>query len=225
MPTGITTPPGHARSRLVWVVGSTILLILVAFATVNSLAQRRVDEQPPGPAPALLCGGDAGRTCDLSLFAVEPDDGSAPLTARFAQAMTSIDYAPFALDDPTILQALVDARSRGVRVRVMLEPSRTRAGDPGIRRLREAGRRDRSTNPVFTLTHTKFAIVDGTSGLIMTFNSTAAELASRRDFAIEDRDPNDVAFLVRLFAADWDRLAVDAIPQGSSSRRTTRMTP
>jgi phosphatidylserine/phosphatidylglycerophosphate/cardiolipin synthase-like enzyme len=214
MPTGITTSPGRARSRLVWVVGSTILLILGALATFNSLGQRRVDEQPPGPAPALLCGGDAGRTCDLSLFAIEPDDGSAPLTARFAQAMTSIDFAPFALDDLTILQALVDARSRGVRVRVMLDPSRAKAGDPGIRRLREAGVETRSTNPFFTLTHSKFAIVDGTSGLVLTFNSTAAELASRRDFAIEDRNPDDVAFLARLFAADWDRLAVDAIPSG-----------
>src|SRR5262249_34947371 len=136
------------------------------------------------------------------------------LTDRFAQATTSIDYVPFGLDDPSIIRSLVNARARGVQVRVMLEPSRAKASDPAIKQLQDAGGQTRPTNPAFALTHTKYAVIDGTRGLVLTFNSAAADLTSRRDFAVQDDNPQDAAFLEHLFTADWERTVADPIPAG-----------
>jgi cardiolipin synthase len=191
-----------------------VLLILVAVLAYFVVDRHTVVQVPPGGTPSLLCGGVSGRACQLSLFAVEPNDGPAALTDRFAQARSSIDYVPFTLDDPSIIQSLIDAEARGVQVRVMLEPSRATAKDPGIKRLTDAGIETRATNPAFALTHTKYAVVDGTRGLVLTFNSAASDLKSRRDFAAEDDNPQDAAFLEQLFTADWDRTATGPIPAG-----------
>lgn len=206
-----------ARSRLgtyLRPVAAVIVLLTVGVLAYFVVDRHTVVQIPTDAAPSLLCGGASGRVCQLNLFAVEPNDGPGPLTARFAQAATSIDYVPFGLDDPSILQSLVDARGRGVQVRVMMEPSRVTASDPGIKKLSDAGIETRPTNPAFALTHTKYAVVDGARGLVLTFNSAASDLKSRRDFAVEDDDPRDAAFLERLFAADWDRVATGPIPSG-----------
>lgn len=204
-----------SRARNYLLSGSlAVLLVLVGALAYVVVDRHTVVQVPPGATPSLLCGGTSGRACQLSLFAVEPNDGPGAITDRFAQAKSSIDYVPFALDDPSILQSLIDAEARGVRVRVMLDPSRAKASDPGITRLVDAGVETRPTNPAFALTHTKYAVVDGTRGLVLTFNSAALDLKSRRDFAAEDDNPQDAAFLERLFTADWDRTATGPIPAG-----------
>jgi cardiolipin synthase A/B len=209
-----TAPPLSRTRKYLLPILAVVVLLLVAVLAYFVVDRHTVVHVPPGAQPSLLCGGSSGRACQLSLFAIEPNDGPGPLTTRFAQATTSIDYVPFGLDDPSILQSLVDARGRGVQVRVMLEPSRAKAGDPWIKKLQDAGVETRSTNPAFALTHTKYAVVDGNRGLVLTFNSAAADLSSRRDFAAEDDDSQDAAFLEHLFEADWDRVATGPIPAG-----------
>lgn len=209
----LAPPISKARGYVV-PVSLAILLLLVAVLAYVVVDRHTVVQVPTGATPSLLCGGSSGRACQLSLFAVEPNDGPGALTNRFGQATTSIDYVPFALDDPSIIQSLVDAEARGVHVRVMLEPSRAKAKDPSVQRLADAGVETRPTNPAFALTHTKYAVVDGTRGLVLTFNSAASDLKSRRDFAAEDDDPQDAAFLERLFSADWDRTSIGQIPPG-----------
>src|SRR5205823_5664243 len=211
----VGTAPALSRVRkLLLPIAVAVVLLIVAVLAYFVVDRHTVVQVPPGTPPSLLCGGSSGRACRLNLFAIEPNDGPAPLTDRFAQATTSIDYVPFGLDDPSILQALVDARGRGVQVRVMLEPSRAKANDPGVKKLLDAGGETRPTNPAFALTHNKYAVIDGTRGLVLTFNSAAADLTSRRDFAVEDDDPQDAAFLKHLFAADWDRGATGPISAG-----------
>jgi phosphatidylserine/phosphatidylglycerophosphate/cardiolipin synthase-like enzyme len=164
--------------------------------------------------PALLCGGASGRSCQLSLFATEPDDGVAPLTARLAQATTSIDFVPFLLDEPGIVKALLDARKRGVRVRLLSEPEHEHENAKALKALGAAGVEIRDANPAFSMTHAKYVILDGSRMLTLTFNSTAKELPTHRDFALEDDDPNDIRFVQQLFDADWGRRPLGAIPPG-----------
>jgi phosphatidylserine/phosphatidylglycerophosphate/cardiolipin synthase-like enzyme len=168
----------------------------------------------PAQLPALLCGGDSGRACYLSLFATEPDDGVAPLTARLVQATTSIDFVPFLLDEPGIVKALVDARRRGVRVRLLTEPEHEKENAKALKTLGAAGVETREASPAFSMTHAKYVILDQRRALTLTFNSTAKELPTRRDFALEDDDPNDVGFVQALFDADWERQPLGAIPPG-----------
>jgi cardiolipin synthase len=151
------------------------------------------------------------------MLAVEPDDGAAPLVAQFAAAITSIDYVPFTLNQPSLLQALSNARTRGVQVRVLLEPHPEKDGEIGAlsaENLRGLGITVLDANPAFALTHAKYAVIDGTRALILTFNSTTEQLATDRDFAVIDDDPSDVHFVQGLFDADWQRQPLGVIPPG-----------
>jgi phosphatidylserine/phosphatidylglycerophosphate/cardiolipin synthase-like enzyme len=194
-----------------------------------------VMQSPPtrgfAAAPAPRCGGDAVRECQLSLLTTQPDDGIQPLLDRFAEAQTSIDYAPFVFSSPRIAQALKDAKDRGVRVRVLLE---VYPGDDGITAmdggdmLANFGIAWRPTNQQYLLTHAKYAIIDSSQAFIWTFNSDEGDLSQKRDFGIVDEDPDDVTFVQALFDADWRLLRTPPIPEGfvvspdNSTRRWCR---
>ena len=207
-----------------WARSALLVLVLVTIAGCQptekpATAPKSQPTQPPiGSAPsqppALLCGGPSGQACRLSLFATEPEDGVVPFADRLNQATVTIDFAPFLLDAPGIIQALVNARQRGVRVRLLTEPSHDKDNARALKVLGAAGAEIRSGNPTFGLTHAKYAVLDGSRSLIMTFNSTMKELPTHRDFAIEDTNPNDAQFFQELFNADWDRTAVGSIPDG-----------
>jgi phosphatidylserine/phosphatidylglycerophosphate/cardiolipin synthase-like enzyme len=168
----------------------------------------------PAPPPELLCGDGSGRSCQLSLIATEPDDGVAPLVSRLNQANRTIDYSPFLLDEPAIVQALVNAQRRGVQVRLLSEPDHAHDNARALKALGAAGVQIRDANPAFGMTHAKYVVIDGSRALQLTFNSDTKELATRRDFALEDDDPNDARFIEAVFEADWSRGPVGAIPPG-----------
>ena len=80
--------------------------------------------------------------------------------------------------------------------------------------LTEAGVEVHDADPSFSLTHSKYVVIDGAKALLLTYNSTNKELPTHRDFAMEDDDPEDVQFIQRLFDADWTRTPVGQIPPG-----------
>ena len=165
----------------------------------------------------LFAAGTRGGSCQLSLLATEPDDGVAPLIAAFNAAQVSIDYVPFELDDKRIVAALAEAEHRGVRIRALVEPAP--GGDVGtsyaaIVALAKIGVEARDSNPAFSMTHAKYAVIDRGRALLLTFNSTSKDLSTRRDFAIVDDDPADVQFVQSVFDADWDQRSLEPIPPG-----------
>jgi phosphatidylserine/phosphatidylglycerophosphate/cardiolipin synthase-like enzyme len=196
-----------------------ILLLTLAIVVACQPTRGPAGPKPigPRPDPPLLCGGTTTRDCHLSLLGVEPDDGVGPLVRQFASARTSIEYVPFTLDHPAILGALSDARARGVQVRVLLEPAPDEDGVVGSRELevlRGLGIDAREANPAFPLNHAKYAVIDDSRALILTFNSTAQQLSTRRDFGLVDEDPANVEFVRGLFDADWERRSLGTIPPG-----------
>jgi phosphatidylserine/phosphatidylglycerophosphate/cardiolipin synthase-like enzyme len=192
--------------------------LLLALASIAVLAVSGCTVRPAvREADIVRCGGASGRACQLALLAIEPNDGDEPLLTRFAEAKTSIDYAPFELNDQPIAQALAAARARGVRVRVLLEPQPE--DDPGLGAragdlLTSLGIEWQRTNPSFSLSHAKYAVLDGTRALILTFNSTASDFRSCRDFGIVDDDPDDARFMQALFEADWAKTKALTVPTG-----------
>lgn len=215
-------PPDHQhRSRWGRVArrGWPLLVVGIVALTATLLLYKGRAPMPVAPAEPLgeACGGTSGHVCQLSFLATEPDDGVQPLLARFGEAKTSIDYVPFTLDDPRINLALSQARARGVHVRVMLEPQPSDDVKLGVRAesaLGKLGIEWKESNPAFNLTHAKYAVIDGSRVLMLTFNSTAADLATRRDFALVDDDPDHARFLQSLFDADWNRTTAPPIPTG-----------
>ena len=60
---------------------------------------------------------------------IMPDEGAQPLLEALAGARRSLRVKMFLFDDPALLAAVIAAQSRGVNVRVILNPAR-RGGEP-----------------------------------------------------------------------------------------------
>ena len=123
-------------------------------------------------------------------------------------AEKSLRIKMFVFSDPTILQAVIAAKKRGVSVRVMLNPAR-RSGESENEESRKllvsAGVDVLDSNPQFDLTHEKSMVVDDETAFIMSFNWEPKDLTETRDYAVVTSAHHEVAEVVECFDADWGR--------------------
>ena len=139
---------------------------------------------------------------------VVPEDTVLPVLGLVTMATRSVDVKQFTLDEPRIIQALLDAHRRGVAVRVMLNPHRSsgsRANDDTLAALEQAQVAVQWTNPAFAVTHEKSMVVDGERALVATFNFSEKYFTQTRDYGIVTTDPAQVAQIAQGFEADWAR--------------------
>ena len=139
---------------------------------------------------------------------VVPEDTVLPVLGLVTLATRSVDVKQFTLDEPRIIQALLDAHRRGVAVRVMLNPHRSsgsRANDDTFATLEQAQVAVQWTNPAFAVTHEKSMVVDGERALVATFNFSEKYFTQTRDYGIVTTDPAQVAQIAQGFEADWAR--------------------
>ncbi len=138
---------------------------------------------------------------------VLPDDTAQPLIDAIAGAKRSLNIRMFLFTDPTLIDAVIAAQRRGVKVRVMLNPAR-RSGESENEEARqkfiEAGIEVRDSNPAFALTHQKSMVVDDTAGFVESLNWEPRDLTLTRDYAIVTTYPEEVAEMVACFDADWE---------------------
>ena len=139
---------------------------------------------------------------------IEPAEGTAPLLDVIQGAAKSIDLVMYELEDTRIENALIQAKNRGVIVRVILnegrygaQPSASSAAAYGY--LQSAGISVHWAPSYFALTHQKTLVVDGNQAIIMTFNLTPQYYSADRDFGIVDQDQNDVIAIEAAFNDDW----------------------
>ena len=139
---------------------------------------------------------------------VLPDDSARPILDAINHAQKSLRIKMFVFSDPTIQQAVIAARQRGVSVRVMLNPAR-RSGESenaDVRKLLKAGKVDvLNSNPEFDLTHEKSMVVDDEIAFVMSFNWEPKDLTETRDYAVATSASHEVAEVMECFDADWDR--------------------
>ena len=102
-----------------------------------------------------------------------PDDSARPILEVIASARKSLRVKMFVFSDPVLLDAVIAAHVRGVKVRVMLNPSR-RSGEKEnadtLKTLRKAGVEVTDTNPAFGVTHEKSMVVDDAKAFIKSLN-------------------------------------------------------
>lgn len=138
---------------------------------------------------------------------VLPDDTSKPILDVINAAKSSLNVRMFLFTDPTLLDALIGAKRRGVNVRVMLNPAR-RSGETENEESRNtllAAEIDvRDSSPAFDLTHQKSMVADDEVGLVESLNWEPKDLTETRDYAIVTTHAGDVAEMVRCFDADWE---------------------
>ncbi len=158
--------------------------------------------RPTGP-PVSKKAGPVVRT-----LIVQPEDAVLPVLGLITMATRALDVKQFTLDEPRLVQALIDAHRRGVAVRVMLNPHRSsgdRANDATFAMLEQAGVPVQWSNPAFAVTHEKSLVVDGARALIATFNFVEKYFTQTRDYGVVTTDPAQVAQVARGFEADWTR--------------------
>jgi phosphatidylserine/phosphatidylglycerophosphate/cardiolipin synthase-like enzyme len=137
---------------------------------------------------------------------VQPDDGLAPLFNAIAGATKSVDLVIYELDDTNIEQALCEAHTKGVAVRVLIENVSTYGKHPNERAhgaLESCGVSVKWAPSYFALVHQKTLITDDMQAVVMTFNLMSKYYSSSRDFGIATTDPVDVAAIAVAFDADW----------------------
>ena len=140
---------------------------------------------------------------------VQPGDSFFPIVRAIDRADRSINLTVFRMDDPIIQRALLEARQRGVRIRVLISSSargweeKNRkllkdANETGIATKEPAGDSKRARY------HYKVMTVDDEEALVFTFNPTRENLHYTRDFGIEVYSPAIATEINRLFDADWN---------------------
>ena len=144
----------------------------------------------------------------LRSLIVLPDDSPKPVLNAIKSAKKSIRVKMFALSDSRMLQALIEARRRGVKTRVILNPARPGREGKSIaarKLLRSAGIEVLDSNPAFSVTHEKSMVVDESAAFVQSFNWEPENFAQTRDYAVLTRDPDEVDEIAACFEADWSR--------------------
>src|SRR5712671_5227327 len=118
---------------------------------------------------------------------VLPDDSAKPILAAIDGASRTLRVKMFVFADPGLLKAVVAAKRRGVKVRVMLNAAR-RSGEHDNDATRKAlARADievRDGNPAFVVTHEKSMVVDDETAFVQSFNWATKNLTETRDYAV-----------------------------------------
>ena len=155
---------------------------------------------------------------DWHRAAFTPHEGSALIwcntngRARFAHF---IDRAQHSLwlqneryQDPTIVERLVAAHARGVKVRLMslpphaLKEKKILEGVAGLRVMHDVGIKIHKLKGLHL--HAKMLLADGKRAIVGSMNIAPGSFDSRRELAIEIDDRPLVRRLKKTFQADWD---------------------
>ncbi len=200
------------RSQRAVVAGLLVLAVVFAVSIVG-----RVEPSfSPFPGEATSTATPEPTAVDsagvVGIF-VEPDDGRAPILMELAAAERNIDLHVYLVSDEEIIDALIEAEERGVRVRVLLEehPFGGSGQNPvTFDRLQAAGAEVRWSNPAFRFSHVKMLVIDQGVVIIMNLNLSASAVTGNRELAAITTRPPEVTQAAALFEADWEREAEPA---------------
>ena len=145
---------------------------------------------------------------DVHSLIVQPDDGIAPILKTIETASRSLDIKMFQFTDPVLIEAVINSHKRGVKVRVMLNPSRFTGehdNDEAFELFKKAKVPIKDTNPKYPITHEKSMVVDGRQAFIMSLNWAPKYFGMTRDYGLVTNDPEEVAEVAGCFEADWNR--------------------
>ena len=139
---------------------------------------------------------------------VLPDDSPNEIVNSIDNAKESLFVKMFLFSSPLLIDAVIAAKKRGVKVKVMLNPARKSGEEENEetrRKLEEAGIEVRDSNPEFTITHEKSMVIDEKVAFIKSLNWETKNFIETRDYAIITHHPNEVKEIVLCFEADWHR--------------------
>ena len=149
---------------------------------------------------------------------VLPDDTANAIIDPINAARQSLNIRMFLFTDPLLINTVIEARRRGVKVRVMLNPARrdgTSENAEARSRLLAAGIAVRDSSAEFAVTHQKSMVIDDKTGFVESLNWETRDLTETRDYAVATTRSTEVAEMVRCFDADWNQQAFEPSPDSS----------
>jgi cardiolipin synthase len=148
---------------------------------------------------------------------VLPDDTANAIIGPIRAARHTLNIRMFLFTDPSLLDAVIAAKGRGVHVRVMLNPQRrdgTSDNEAARTAMLAAGVSVRDSSSAFAVTHQKSMVIDNKVGYIESLNWETRDLTETRDYAVETTSKAEVNEMVRCFDADWDEKPFMPSPGG-----------
>ncbi len=139
---------------------------------------------------------------------VLPDDSARPLIEAINRASKSLRIKMFVFSDPVLVQTVIAAHDRGVKVRIMLNPSRRngeKENDTTHQILTDAGVAVLDSSPAFDVTHEKSMVIDDQFAFIQSLNWQTKNFTRTRDYAVITQHKHEVDEVVECFDADWTR--------------------
>ena len=188
-------------------MGAFLTLTLAVSAPVGAARPAQI-QPPPGtlasPTPrSTPTTVPAQGTVEV---AFSPKGGATAATVRFiGEARQSIRMAAYGLTSNPIGKALVEAKKRGVEVRVVVDKNHNgqRGGANSVANYLGANGIALRVDTAVRIQHNKVVIVDGHSVQNGSFNFTsAAETSNAENIVIHRGSPG----LARLFTDNWTRL-------------------
>ena len=146
---------------------------------------------------------------------VLPDDTANAIIDPINAARQSLNIRMFLFTDPLLINTVIEARRRGVKVRVMLNPARrdgTSEDAEARSRLLAAGIAVRDSSAEFAVTHQKSMVIDDKTGFVELLNWETRDLTETRDYAVATTRSAEVAEMVRCFDADWNQQPFEPSP-------------
>src|SRR3569833_35274 len=104
---------------------------------------------------------------------IYPNNTVKPVIDAIHQAEKSLHIKMFLFSDPELIDAVIAAKQRGVKVKVMLNPARRNGEDDYEEtraKLEAAGIIVHDSNPSFVITHEKSMIVDEKLAFVKSLN-------------------------------------------------------
>lgn len=150
----------------------------------------------------------------------EPDDGYEPILNLIRAARHSVQMTMYQLADPDAVDALIDARHRGLDVKVILDAAYhgQTVNTDAYGQLRDAGV-DVIWAPNDVIYHQKSVTVDDTTSAVGTGNLTARYYATSRDAYVVTTNPTDLAAISATFTTDFTTPPTGRPPTATSSPR------
>ncbi|MGN6108977.1 MAG: phospholipase D-like domain-containing protein [Kofleriaceae bacterium] len=180
-------------------------LTLLAAAACGGGSQTGDDQPPSDAAPDAIEGIGCTPTSPRAV-APEAFVGPTGLQQRLTQlidgAQRSLDVQMYLFTVSGLADRVIAAHQRGVAVRVLFDPDHD--GNITTRnRLTSAGVPNRDAPSLYSFSHAKYLVIDGTTAVIMSMNFNIDAMNRERNYGIIDRDAEDVADLRAVFEMDW----------------------
>ncbi len=149
--------------------------------------------EPRSPEPELVIG---------------PNGFQPKILAEIDGAKSAIDLFMYQLDVQAIVDALVAAHKRGVKVRVLLDLKQAVNG-AAKSKLEAGGVAVKAAPASFDNAHAKTMVVDGARALVLSGNFNGYTMQQERNYAALDLAADDVADVEAVFERDWSGAALD----------------